>query len=244
MTVYTDHGFRGQALLSLQHLWRIGRAKGVKWWTAGVGFIPASDSTEEHIRIAQDLWKRIHAPAPAVQDEDEDDDVDPWDRLNRHRGLTFNDATFRAPIPDYGAVSGSTVPPCFIAQVEALPRDVDIEWSATGLTSTSTRVERDATHPNVTITRPLASRSRFYTLEIKDGSDLQLLSTLKKDGAIRWTNATLYTGRGFQLSKDVDLRGIQWIPCKRVWGEDGREVRGVLVGRTDLEEKDMGRGDA
>jgi diphthine-ammonia ligase len=26
---------------------------------------------------------------------------------------------------------------------------------------------------------------------------------------------------------------VQWVPCRRVWGEGGREVAAVLVGRSD-----------
>ncbi|KAF2832044.1 adenine nucleotide alpha hydrolases-like protein [Ophiobolus disseminans] len=242
MTVYTDCGFKGQALLSLQHLWRIGRAKSVKWWTAVVGFIPTSKSPEDHVRIAQDMWKGIHTPIPfsTSDDEIEDEDVDPWDRLNQHRGSIFNDATYRAPIPDNSTISSlpdsisSPIPPCFIAQVESLPRDVDIEWSATGLTSTSITLRRDA---KTTITTPTSSRSRFYTLEIRNMADLRLLSKLGDESVVEWTSATLYIGRGFNCDENtgMKLRGVQWIPCKRVWGECGREVKGVLVGRVDRE---------
>jgi diphthine-ammonia ligase len=29
------------------------------------------------------------------------------------------------------------------------------------------------------------------------------------------------------------MEGVQWIPCQRVWGENGREACAVLVGRVD-----------
>jgi diphthine-ammonia ligase len=207
MEVYHSNGFRGQALLSLQHLWRIGRTKGVRWWTAAVGFIPASDYPDLHVRIAQDTWKRIHAPAAPQDNEDDDNEdshIDPWDRLNRTTGSTFNDTTYRAPIPDRSAVSSPTnpdttpIPPCFIAQVAALPRGVDIEWSATGLTAPHIHFTRNITYPNVTLTAPQHSRSQFYTLEIRDASDVEILKRLGEDSVHEWTSAVLYVGRGFE----------------------------------------------
>jgi diphthine-ammonia ligase len=248
MQVYNDTGFKGQAVLSLQHLWRIGRTKGVKWWTAGVAFIPASGNPEEHVRVAQGVWKAIHAPpiSSPTDDANEDEaDVDPWDRLNSHSTPTFNDATYRSPIPDFSAVSSPTnpstspIPPCFVAQIHSLPRDVDIEWSATGLTSPSIHFSRNLTHSNVTITSPQNSRSRFYTLEICEERDVEVLGRLGENSVTEWTSATLYAGPGLEWPARTSLRGVQWIPCRRVWGENGREVQGVLVGRVDIESEEQ-----
>jgi diphthine-ammonia ligase len=235
MEIYTEHAFRGQALLSLQHLWRIGRTKGVKNWTAGVGFIPASITNAfPCVHTAQDLWYRLHTLATAKdegedEDEDEDDDddqdVDPWDRINSKDGMAFNDTTYRAPIPDYSAISsmsGHGAPPCFIAQVESLPRGVNIEWSATGLTSSSIHIDGN-------VVSPADSSSRFFSIEIKEKLDYKRLAEHK------WSSATLYAGRGFECNSG--LKGVQWIPCHRVWASRGCEVLGVIVGRVDHEVK-------
>ncbi|KAF1943413.1 ATP binding L-PSP endoribonuclease family protein-like protein [Clathrospora elynae] len=252
MEVYQERGFKSQALLSLQHLWRIGRAKGVKWWTAGVGFIPASEYPEKNVRIAQEMWKAIHTPPSTSQNEDEDEDdeadIDPWDLLNRNHGSTFNDNTYRSPIPNTTAVSSPTnpdttpIPPCFIAQVHSLPRGVDMEWSATGLTCSSIHFNRNLTHSNVTTTSPQNSRSHFYTLEIREQSDIDILQRLGEDSVMDWTSATLYAGPGLDWDMKMSLRGVQWIPCRRVWGEGGKEVRAVLVGRVDREDKKFREG--
>jgi diphthine-ammonia ligase len=233
MEVYHEKEFRGQALLSLQHLFRIGRVKNVKWWTAAVGFIPASAHPEENVRIAQEMWKAVHTPPPPTNiDEDDEQDIDPWDRLNQHHTSTFNDNTYRSPIPDFAAVrspNGDSIPACFIAQVASLPRGVDIEWSARGLTSSSIQISQNSTHPNVTTTAPIDTRSRFYTLEIREQGDLDVLGKLGE-----WSSATLYAGRGFEWNEKSSSRGVQWIPCHRVWGEGGREIKAVLVGRVDI----------
>ncbi|KAL1654783.1 hypothetical protein SLS61_002532 [Didymella pomorum] len=258
MDVYTAHGFKGQATLSLQHLWRIGRAKGVRWWTGAVGFIPECEDAEEKVRVAQRAWARIHTPrtsssgdADGVSDEDDDDEVDPWDRRNTHVSA-FNDTTYRAPLPDRSIFSpersersseGSEpnrepfIPPCFIAQVESLPRGVDIEWSATGLTSPSSSSLSFSRSPltQLSITSLLHSSSKFYTLEIRSPDDTDSLRHLGHDSVGDWTSATLYASPRFDVGeyKRFSLRGVQWIPCKRVWGEGGKEVAAVLVGRCD-----------
>ncbi|KAF3052995.1 hypothetical protein E8E11_010222 [Didymella keratinophila] len=252
MEVYTQRGFKGQATLSLQHLWRVGRAKGVRWWTAAVGFIPADEGTEstegaeEKVRIAQRAWRSIHTPptvkrnADAASDEEDDDEVDPWDRRNTHT-TTFNDTTYRAPLPDPTVFSTQSeqpsepsIPPCFIAQVNALPRAVDIEWSATGLSSRSLSFSRSPL-AQLSITSPLHSSARFYTLEIRSPDDTDALRHLGHENVGDWTSATLYASASFDMAlyHKFSLRGVQWIPCRRVWGEGGKEVAAVLVGRCD-----------
>ena len=255
MDVYSECGFKGQAALSLQHLWRIGRAKGVRWWTAAVGFIPACENPEERVHIAQATWSAIHLPSKSLKsdgeddnDEDEDDaDIDPWDRRNTHTVL-FNDSTYRSRIPDLSALTspppageGSSMPPCFVVQVESLPRDVDIEWGATGLTFSSISFSRSPLAP-LSITQPANGLSRFYTLEIRTPDDTDILRRLGQESVRDWTNAVLYVSPGFKVEEfgKFSLRGLQWIPCKRVWGEGGRECKAVLVGRCDDEGADAG----
>lgn len=234
----TTHSFRGQALLSLQHLWRIGRAKDVKCWTAGMAFIPACvANAQECVAIAQDLWAELNAPPLPVQNKDENDseddddgDVDPWDRMNTHLSPAFNDTTYRAAIPDHSATKSLSstaeqyAPSCFVAQIASLPRAVDIEWSATGLTSSSVRFDGKSLVP-------AHSSSRFCAFEIRDREDCERVRE------VEWASATLYVGQGWERDDEwnKDLKGVAWIPCHRVWGSKGREVKGVLVGRVDGE---------
>ncbi|KAH7401924.1 ATP binding L-PSP endoribonuclease family protein-like protein [Phaeosphaeria sp. MPI-PUGE-AT-0046c] len=236
MEIFSPRDFRGQALLSLQHLWRIGRAKGVRWWTAGVGFIPASVSDAEGAgAVARDAWTRLHTlhqreHGDGDEDEDEDEDIDPWDRINnKTTGPVFNDTTYRAPIPEPSALKTATgqapIPPCFIVQVESLPRNADVEWSAMGLTASSIRFETTA--EGSAISTPEHSRSRFFAFEIKDKKDSERIS------GRTWANGTLYIGRGFEWDSKRTINGVQWIPCHRVWGNSGEEVTGVFVGRVD-----------
>ncbi|KAF1949612.1 adenine nucleotide alpha hydrolases-like protein [Byssothecium circinans] len=136
MTLHTTDGFKGAALLSLQHLWRIARTQGVRWWTAGVAMIPVSSDRkeqEERILLAQGAWRAIHVNADEEEGQGEEEDVvDAWDRKNLVP--TFDDHTARAAIPDREAVvdrsagGGQAVPACFVAEVDALPRG-GLRWS-------------------------------------------------------------------------------------------------------------------
>ncbi|KAJ4380206.1 hypothetical protein N0V86_004515 [Didymella sp. IMI 355093] len=247
MEVFTARGFSGQATLSLQHLWRIGRAKGVRWWTGAVGFIPCGSDSSSKVAIAQAAWRSIHTrslSSDLESDDDESEAIDPWDRRNTHTS-TFNDSTLRTPIPDPSVLSpaqsshDTPIPPCFIAQVDALPRGVDVEWSATGLTCPSLSFSRDPSAA-LSMTTPASSSSRFYTLEIRSPDDAAALRHLEQDGVKHWTSATLYASASFRCEEFGMLggRGVQWIPCRRVWGEKGgRSLRcwwgGVMGERGD-----------
>ncbi|KAF1924360.1 adenine nucleotide alpha hydrolases-like protein, partial [Didymella exigua CBS 183.55] len=241
MDMFTARGFEGQATLALQHLWRIGRAKGVRWWTGAVGFIPAGEAAEDKVKIAQAAWRGIHACSEEEADDDDGDgdgdNVDPWDRRNTHVAA-FNDTTHRAALPDPSTQRPARpdgYPPCFIAQVDSLPRGADVEWSATGLTSGSASFSRSRLAA-LSMTQAAASGPRFYTLEIRSPDDTDALRRLGRESVRDWTSATLYAGGGFAADEylgRLSLRGVQWVPCRRVWGEGGREVAAVLVGRSD-----------
>ncbi|KAF9692486.1 hypothetical protein EKO04_009643 [Ascochyta lentis] len=248
MEVYTQRAFKGQATLSLQHLWRIGRAKSVRWWTCAVAFIPAGEHAEEKVKTAQSAWSAIHSPTSEVDDGDEDDvetdvDVDPWDRRNTHT-TSFNDTTLRPRIP---GPNSPPLPPCFVVQVSSLPRGVDVEWSATGLThrtvaleysdlnplsvttTTSSSSSTPSTTPSSTSTSSTSSPpSKFYTLELRTPTDLSLLRHLGSESVRAWNNATLYVTPGFgggaYRERGRGLRGVQWVPCWRVWGGRGGSV--------------------
>lgn len=248
MDVYTSGGFKGQATLSLQHLWRIGRAKGVQWWTAAVAFIPECSEPEEKVKTAQAAWRAIHQPSrkrsssTSTSDEEEEDDIpiDPWDRLNTHTP-SFTDTTHRPALPN--PPSPPHPPPCFVAQIAALPRATAIEWSATGLTQPATLSH--STLAALSITQARGTQARFYTLELRTPADATALRQLGRESVRAWTSATLYAGPAFggRVLGRAGWRGVQWVPCRRVWGEGGRECAAVLVGRWDGEAKEGGVGE-
>ncbi|XP_014556718.1 hypothetical protein COCVIDRAFT_15936 [Bipolaris victoriae FI3] len=253
MSPYTSHGFTGQVALSLQHLWRIGAVKGVRWWTGCVAYIPSSiTSSSSSVGLIQKAWRTIHlANQPTTttttsdnEEEDEEEDIDPWDVLNTHPTTSFSDKLLRRRIPDYTALHSPTstsssfssnqahvpIPPCYTVQISSLPRNVDIEWSATGLTASGLSFSRDSS-TKTTTTSIQGSPAQFFSCEVSGEEDVGMLKERK------WTVGTLYVSRsaglGWLGSVLEKMGGVQWVPCERVWGEGGREVGAVFLGRVD-----------
>jgi diphthine-ammonia ligase len=122
--------FTAQTLLALQHLWRIAQIMQATHFLGAVAFIGSTANTSASTRVSSALqsWKLAHSP-PATEDaeDEQDDDFDVWDQ--RQFGSTGNTVT-STQRKDIVSVS---VPPCFVAEVESLPRDAPIEWASIGV---------------------------------------------------------------------------------------------------------------
>lgn len=164
MAVRESHGdekqglrFRDQALLALQHLWRIGVEMNVTWWTGGVAFLAGKgvtgpDVVASRAQIAWYLWKSVHK-LPLDEDNDdngreEDTGLDAWDLKYGGMGTFAIAETQRRPLPDFERVRHRTtgmgsqasnpseaqhlIPGFLVVEVAELPRACDIEWHAAG----------------------------------------------------------------------------------------------------------------
>jgi len=250
MTLHIEDGFAGEALLSLQHLFRVGRSQSVRRWVAGVAMIAVSPDpsvTRERVLLAQAAWSEIHKTA--TQDEDEDGtDMDPWDRKNLTKA--FNDSVLRCPLPDGSVISSvrpavtSSVPPCFVVEVASLPRGASVEWSSIGLTSNSLLFEEHQTYSpscdaTVVAETSLSPRGaggqesqpglRYCTAEIVNNEP-----GVGDGRGGTWQCGTLYASP--RLVRSSELSSVGWVPCKTVWGQGGREVDAVMVGRVVRED--------
>jgi diphthine-ammonia ligase len=142
--------FKFQTVLSLQHLFRIGTAMSVSWFTGTVAYLPFSQtssttlSTPQRARIAGQAWTQVHArPRPldsnSLDFPDEDDDGRPRDLWEEkyYAGLeTMGRGAETKVLPDWETVSfehgegsGLGVPSFWAAEVEELPRGAGIEWA-------------------------------------------------------------------------------------------------------------------
>ncbi|OCK84121.1 adenine nucleotide alpha hydrolases-like protein, partial [Lepidopterella palustris CBS 459.81] len=140
--------FKLQTTLALQHLWRIGRATDVRWWTSGVAFISncGKEEAEQRALVAMKAWRAIHEALMSMDDGEggkgEDEEMDIWDmkyRAGAGDGLDQFEFDSRPALPDYSTLEleeadFEPIPPCFVIQVDSLPRDADIEWTSLGLT--------------------------------------------------------------------------------------------------------------
>ncbi|KAF2015899.1 adenine nucleotide alpha hydrolases-like protein [Aaosphaeria arxii CBS 175.79] len=249
--------FAKETTLALQHLWRIGRAMEVRWWAAGVAYIssPQSSTTclsdEEvsaRVRVAQNAWRSIHemylrnrTSTSDSDSNDEDEDVDPWDARNKPgAGVSMDDTTFRAPIPDPDAVvrrgcreEEVEIPPCFVVQVAELPRSVSVEWHSTGIARGKVEPFPDGSVAVV------GTGTTFFAVEVGidgDGGGWEEMAHRVKG----LEHGTLYVADGADsadFGPEERFGELQWVPCQRVWGRDGREVSAVVVGRVSVDDR-------
>lgn len=156
-----EGNFLDQAILSLQHLWRVGQCVGVDWWTHGVVYLADAEIREvrRRAKVAWLVWRGANVTAlnGATDDDNEDDGLDanevldPWDLKHNHqtqkhpqpprRSVTSNLHTLpnrntlrRAPSARQAPNSPTTtVPPFLAAHVVSLPRSAPLEWHSLGL---------------------------------------------------------------------------------------------------------------
>ncbi|TQS34241.1 hypothetical protein Golomagni_05383 [Golovinomyces magnicellulatus] len=135
-----------QVTLSLQHLWRIGMALGVGWWTSVVAYLPhrIEDSMNNHAPeaalISSQAWSYLHDfnhnHEPCEDKDDEAVELDLWEE-KYHAGMRRIDAQSRVAtscLPDWSLLDSScknhAPPPFFAVEVHELPRKSEVEWHA------------------------------------------------------------------------------------------------------------------
>jgi diphthine-ammonia ligase len=144
-----DFGFHVQSALSLQHLWRIGRAMSVPWWVGAVAFIAHCEEAKEAAKraaIAILAWHKIHqhcwnkSKSKSTTSGEETGIIDVWDSRNNRmleQTTSSEDDDTRQSLPKFSSIhtsasSGLTIPPCYVVEVQELPRGSDIEWLSAG----------------------------------------------------------------------------------------------------------------
>ncbi|KAL1588303.1 hypothetical protein WHR41_03110 [Cladosporium halotolerans] len=147
MELHSSHGFDtsetflDQAVLALQHLYRIGAAVGVGRWTNVIAFItaPSHEAAVSRAEVARRVWQTKHTP-PSLKSGDEDDDsededesFDVWDQQRGAGRAAWQSYTTGASDESSNETSQS-VPPVYVVQVDSLPRNASIEWAAYGST--------------------------------------------------------------------------------------------------------------
>lgn len=152
--------FLDQAVLSLQHLWRVGQCLKVDCWTYGVAYLADVEvqNLQKRARVAWEVWREANAQALGGikhEDEeasDEDGALDAWDLKYNHQ-LDQSSRTIKhlayshlheLPNPNmlkHDTTSSpaikTTVPPFLAVHVYSLPRSASIEWHSLGLANLS-----------------------------------------------------------------------------------------------------------
>ena len=166
-----DGTFAYQAVLALQHLWRVGQERGVDFWVgAGVAYLPQGEAAEtiRKAREAARIWHLGHSvdekgincsqlTPDAHHDDNEDGEMDIWHLQHNHGFLASSsemtignhlhvlpnyDIFEQTPMSTY-ETQHSTSPTFIAAEVTDLPRHALIEWWSTGLAGLASRAGRE-----------------------------------------------------------------------------------------------------
>lgn len=155
MELHSPHGhdtaktFLYQAILALQHLYRIGATVGARRWSSVIAFITAS-STEDAVaraNVARRVWQDIHTGQEKTSEDDDEEDeaFDVWDQQRGGGRAAWQ--TNAAGDEDDAPTKVRSVPPIYVVQVDSLPRGASIEWVAYGVNG---RSEGEVTIPHLT----------------------------------------------------------------------------------------------
>ncbi|MCJ1394769.1 hypothetical protein MMC18_007649 [Xylographa bjoerkii] len=255
MEVLGAHGENGdglelfgkQAVLALQHLWRIGLEMRVGWWAGAVAFVVGEQDAEEKARVAWWCWQRLHRPPPKGEADEEDevpDGLDAWDRKYGGHGSLAAAPPPAPALPDFAqATRGRSgeepyAPAFFAVQVAALPRGCAVEWQSVGIADA--RVEYNSSPSRAGVCSSVCAAtsedgvavehvgfSRACSEEYCLAQCVQRVNgrRARERGRERHVHATLYT------ASPAAFGGVeaQVVPCLRVWGPSGVELRVGLV---------------
>ena len=208
--------FQEQTCLALQHLWRIGKAMNVSWWTGGIAFITGEGDMRMKSIIAWEIWKGVHRKELWEKDgvnEEKEDGLDAWDKKYGNLGTLVKSEAEVQSLPDIArlSLSPSDEPPGFFAvQVDGLPRGCNVEWQGLGSTDPYLDI---VSYVTISLTSP---DEEFCKI---------LLIALEEFGPLQLQQATIYTRRTALLSG----LNVQVIPCSAVYGPEGREIAAGIV---------------
>ncbi|KAL2841274.1 hypothetical protein BJY01DRAFT_249625 [Aspergillus pseudoustus] len=225
-----------RAVLSLQHMWRIGTAMEVNWWLGTIAFFTGSDNIKARARLTWNLWERMHDSIEEAE-QAEESTLDIWDIRYGRRGHEQANPVASPRLPNLDLVadgSDSRVPGFLAVQVHELPRNSDIEWQGLGYQCEGVKVTRTKSDYGRT-TNVITRVNQAYSIIEFDGgpnspdfkSRIQRVleaHNVLSDGC----HCVIYSS--LPLSKD-GFPG-QVVPCKSVWGAEGRELAaGAIVQR-------------
>lgn len=240
--------FCAQAVLSLQHLWRIARAMDVVCWTGVVAFITAStdDRLQSRVSAAAATWRMAHEHAVDAQLENESDenDIDPWDRkYGTSAPSSASASTCRRPLPDFSrvksvpsAANNHRLSPFFAAQVAELPRGAAIEWHGIGLAHAEVTLD-----PSVygesggwmqscnTYTSITTSFSAIWFRVLR----AEHLPDLSEESGIVTAYMSASAWQDGEMRAWLESGRAKIIPCLSVWDQHGGELMAVVMVHKD-----------
>lgn len=252
--------FSKHVCLALQHLWRIGRERGVLWWMGGVAYLVSGrEEGRNRARAAWLAWRMVHERGfengKKQEVEEEEEEWDAWDRIY---GGKESFAAVERPtcLPDFERVTfegrkgaaDSIVPGFFAVQVDELPRGCSVEWQALGAKNGHVTTELWAAdgkdvHSSSILTCgttvsyvgiPKLHSGQSLEEELSKLIDSLCRATVAEGGGPKEQTSliTVYTSNANQ----VQQLDVQIIPCRAVWGHDGVELAAGIVIQSETRE--------
>ncbi|KAI5197159.1 hypothetical protein AUEXF2481DRAFT_543159 [Aureobasidium subglaciale EXF-2481] len=221
----TQH-FAAQATLSLQHLWRIAQITHVTNFLGAVAFISSTSFVPASSRVATALrtWKLAHEVPVTDAEDEESEDVDVWDRQQFGSTGTVKTSTQRRDIVN------ASVPPCFVAEVEGLPRDAVVEWASTGVKGCEGAVQTKETKEGVCTRQTLDIKVGLEEVTMAGWVAVDSVDELSKVEIPSSYVCTVYTTQILPEAW-VKQRQPTIVPCYRLWDGQGVKVAVVVTYR-------------
>ncbi|KAJ5914768.1 hypothetical protein N7504_003651 [Penicillium tannophilum] len=223
--------YRLRAVLALQHLWRIGEAMEVDWWLGAVAFLTGGEHIQTQAQVAWHLWKKVHTRPVDAEDEDSDEgpQLDAWDIKYGGRADELVPETTSTTLPKFSVLDDDTdtISPFIAVEVDELPRGSDIEWQ--GLGSRCHQAKLESSQDSVSAT--MDGRYSYTCQEIANDESLgsledRLCSVLSTHCQTQdLSQAVLYTTE--PVAEDLWLGQV--VPCKSIWGREGRPLKAAVA---------------
>ena len=220
--------FWGQTCLSLQHLWRVSKYSGVTWWAYGIAFFVRDMNCEVNSQamLTWLAWSKMHEPdlwKTGEGSDDEEDKADIWDRTYGGQ-VSFAREDEEMYLPDFRKRRSleASLPAFFAVQVDQLPRACSVEWQSLGLAKPVVELIEDSLPEGVTWNHcylPEHSRT-ISAISLPTRTTDEYILNLSAGRKVN--SVTIYTTWGMEI-------GAQIIPCKSVWGANGRTLSAAVI---------------
>lgn len=221
-----------------------------------------------HDILHRKWMKEHHADSEGEGDEEDEQQPDIWDMrhgLASRSSMDAEEKDCRRQLPLWDSIANDVacltaeakgesgrksapIPPCFVAEVETLPRNADVEWASVGVASEQARIEisrvssasSDATATSssdtkgrldVTTLRVLGTGATVVWVGLQRRERLEDVQRIVRE-QVGMTASVAYTVYTATTLEDAWLQEIKAtvVPCRKVWGEKGR-LAAVVVGR-------------
>ncbi|QMW41494.1 hypothetical protein G4B11_004818 [Aspergillus flavus] len=224
-------GYSLRAVLSLQHMWRIGAAMQVDWWLGAVAYLTGADHIGTKAQIAWRLWEMMYAQQTDSDEDDEEPVLDAWDIKYGGRANDQPINLEAAALPNISVVQSDVlVPPFFAVQVAELPRGSDIEWQGLGCRCGGLKMAAEELDVGRKIDTITDGNLRYTGVEIDNGTELEscLQRLLERYSTAGVSHAVLYTAQPLSANTWPG----QIVPCTSVWGQKGRQLAAGIILQT------------